>query len=79
VLTYGARGAHAYSPHASHHAPALVINQVDATGAGDAFTAGLLHTLLGRQDMPGALAEATAWGALAAQTRGSTPVAPGQP
>ncbi len=48
--------------------------QVDATGAGDAFTAGLLHGLLQGEDMVKALQAGAAWGAAAVARLRSIPV-----
>lgn len=41
VVTQGSRGAFVVGPNGSTHIPALAVNAVDSTGAGDAFTAAL--------------------------------------
>src|SRR5690348_13865186 len=46
VVTRGEGGADAYSASNELHVDAVATDQVDATGAGDAFTVGLLHGLL---------------------------------
>jgi sugar/nucleoside kinase (ribokinase family) len=73
VLTDGERGAVAYGPAGSLTVPARPANQVDSTGAGDAFAAGVVHTLMTGGDMTQALACATRWGAATVQTWQSFP------
>lgn len=63
VVTRAERGADAYGPGEVCHVPARAIRQVDATGAGDAFTAGLLHGLIEDGDMQRAMHLGAAWGA----------------
>jgi pfkB family carbohydrate kinase len=46
VVTRGAAGADAYAASSELHVDAVAADQIDATGAGDAFTVGLLHGLL---------------------------------
>lgn len=63
VVTEGARGATAYGPdRAVFRAPPRV-DPVDTTGAGDSFTAGLIHSLVRGLDIEAALATGNAWGA----------------
>jgi len=69
VVTLAARGAVARGPDgAVVDAPAHVVAQVDATGAGDAFAAGLACALHEGRDDP--LAFANACGAMVARQRG---------
>lgn len=63
VVTQAARGADAYGPASAWHVEAPPIRQVDATGAGDAFTAGLLHGLIEDGDIQRAMQLGAAWGA----------------
>ena len=70
VLTRGARGAEAVSAKERLAAPAPELGVVDTTGAGDAFAAGLVHTLVGGEAMASALETAVAWGSAAVGTRG---------
>ncbi len=62
VLTAGAAGARAYAANEQAEATAMPVQPVDTTGAGDAFSAGLLHALAGGRPLPAALAVATRFG-----------------
>jgi sulfofructose kinase len=74
VVTRGREGADAYAAAGEVHVDAVAADQVDATGAGDAFTVGLLHGLLQGDDMVTALHAGAVWGgATVAQLR-SIPV-----
>ena len=55
VVTRGRAGADAYAASSEVHVDAVAADQIDATGAGDAFTVGLLHGLLQGDDMVTAL------------------------
>jgi sulfofructose kinase len=55
VVTRGEAGADAYSASSKLHVDAVAADQVDATGAGDAFTVGLLNGLLRGDDIATAL------------------------
>ena len=74
VVTRGREGANAYGASGELHADAVAADQVDATGAGDAFTVGLLHGLLRGDDMAAALQVGAAWGAAAVGQLQSIPV-----
>jgi sugar/nucleoside kinase (ribokinase family) len=74
VITRGRAGADAYAASTELHVDALAAHQVDATGAGDAFTAGLLHGLLRGDDMAIALEIGAAWGAATVAKLRSIPV-----
>jgi sugar/nucleoside kinase (ribokinase family) len=74
VVTRGEAGADAYGPSSELHVDAVAADQVDATGAGDAFTVGLLHGLLRGDDMATALQVGAAWGAATAAQLRSIPV-----
>jgi sugar/nucleoside kinase (ribokinase family) len=56
------------------HVDAVAADQVDATGAGDAFTVGVLHGLLRGDDMATALHVGAAWGAATVAQLRSIPV-----
>src|SRR5699024_538257 len=45
VITHGARPVHGYTREAHGTVPTFAMPAVDTTGAGDAFTSGLLHGL----------------------------------
>ena len=74
VVTRGREGADAYGASGEVHVDAVAADQVDATGAGDAFTAGLLHGLLQGDDMVTALHVGAAWGAATVARLRSIPV-----
>ena len=74
VVTRGEGGADAYGASSELHVDAVATDQVDATGAGDAFTVGLLHGLLRGDDMSAALQVGAAWGAATAAQLRSIPV-----
>ncbi len=63
VVTEGSLGAIAYSDAVPLSVPARPVQQVDATGAGDAFAAGLLHGLLEDWKLPAAIELGTTWAA----------------
>ena len=73
VVTRGARGASAFGPGGEHHAAARPARQVDATGAGDAFAAGLIAALLAGRDIDGALEWGADYGAAAVGALQSVP------
>jgi sulfofructose kinase len=74
VVTRGRQGADAYGTSSHVHADAVAADQVDATGAGDAFTVGVLHGLLQGHDMATALQAGAAWGAATVAQLRSIPV-----
>ena len=74
VVTRGAAGADAYAASSELHVDAIAADQIDATGAGDAFTVGLLHGLLRGDDMATALRVGAAWGAATVAQLRSIPV-----
>lgn len=63
VATRGSLGAIAYSADASTTLDARPVDQVDATGAGDAFAAGLVHGLLTGDGVEAAMELGMRWGA----------------
>jgi sugar/nucleoside kinase (ribokinase family) len=73
VVTDGSRGAIAYGDAVPLSVPAQAAQQVDATGAGDAFAAGLLHCLLEGWKLPAAMELGTAWAAAAVEELQSIP------
>jgi len=74
VVTRGREGADAYAASSELHVDAVAADQVDATGAGDAFTVGLLHGLLQGDDMGTALQSGALWGAATVGHLRSIPV-----
>jgi ribokinase len=71
IVTLGELGCLAYShTQICLYQPAWHIHQVDATGAGDAFTVGLIYALSQNQSLPQALSLANACGALVASQQG---------
>jgi len=73
VVTRGARGADAYGPHDRHHVAGSTARQVDATGAGDAFAAGLIAALLAEHGIEDAMQRGAKQGAAAVETLQSIP------
>jgi sugar/nucleoside kinase (ribokinase family) len=74
VVKLGAVGAvAATSRGAVVEAPALPVEAVDATGAGDAFAAGFLSVWLGGDGLDEALATGAEFGARAVTTTGARP------
>ena len=74
VVTRGRAGADAYAASSELHVDAVAADQIDATGAGDAFTVGLLQGLLQEDDMVTALQVGAAWGAATVAQLRSIPV-----
>jgi len=74
VVTRGREGADAYAASSEVHVDAVAADQVDATGAGDAFTVGLLHGLLQGDDIVTSLQAGAAWGAATVAQLRSIPV-----
>jgi sugar/nucleoside kinase (ribokinase family) len=73
VVTRGARGADAYGPHDRYHVAGSTARQVDATGAGDAFAAGLIAALLAEDGIQAAMERGAAQGAAAVEALQSVP------
>jgi fructokinase len=59
VVTYGAGGASAFFGDEEVHREGMLVDVADTIGAGDAFTAGLLHVLLDRRLLGGRLDRVT--------------------
>ena len=74
VVTRGREGADAYAASSELHVDAVAADQIDATGAGDAFTVGLLHGLLQGTGMIAALQLGATWGAATVAQLRSIPV-----
>ncbi|UEM23860.1 PfkB family carbohydrate kinase [Skermanella mucosa] len=73
VVTDGSRGATAFGPSGPVHVPAEPAAVVDSTGAGDVFTAGLIHGLVGGASIRDALSIGTRWAALTVTSPTSVP------
>lgn len=71
VLKLGARGALLCTPQGALHVPPFQVSVVDTTGAGDAFTAGLVAALVEGMALPQAVRFANAAGALAVTQLGT--------
>ena len=74
VVTRGEAGADAYAASSELHVDAVAADQIDATGAGDAFTVGLLHGLLQGNELVTALHAGAASGAATVAQLRSIPV-----
>jgi ribokinase len=73
VVTRGRRGADAYGPDGEWHVKARPAKQVDATGAGDAFAAGLVSGLLAGHGIREAMELGAVQGAAAVEMLQSVP------
>lgn len=71
VVKHGAAGATVYTPDGTYQHPGFGIDPVDTTGAGDAFAAGFIATLLDDGDYERAVEYANACGALASLSEGA--------
>ena len=77
IVTLGEQGCVAHHAQYGYCAQtAWTIQQVDATGAGDAFTVGLMYALMHNQILAEALSWANACGAIVASQRGVAEVLP---
>lgn len=76
VVTLGARGAVVVTPDVSMVVPAVMVQVVDTTGAGDAFVAALAARLDGLDSLPQAARYACAAAALACTRPGAQPSMP---
>jgi fructokinase len=85
VVTLGADGSYFHSMLGERRVPPFKVETVDAVGCGDAFMAGILctlirkenwHEVLGLEQMVANLRYANAVGALTALTRGTIPALP---
>lgn len=78
IVTVGPEGAWLAGPEApgGRHAPALPVEVVDATGAGDAFAGTFAAYLAGGASMAGALDAGVVAGSLACRRRGAVPSLP---
>ncbi len=72
-VTKGEKGALLYCNGKFYEHPGFKVNAVDTVGAGDAFLAGLIASLLNKKDPAEALAFACATGAFVASKAGATP------
>lgn len=78
IVTLGRDGALAYGPAGDWRVPALPVDTVDTTGAGDAFCGGLAAALDRGLDMEAALRYASVGAALACTVEGAQPGLPGR-
>lgn len=72
-VTKGEKGAMLYCDGEFYEHPGFKVNAVDTVGAGDAFLAGLIASLLNKKEPAEALAFACATGAFVASKAGATP------
>ena len=73
VLTFGSRGVQLLSACDSKELPAVVVQTVDTTGAGDAFAAAILAAILDGRPIMSGVQDGLVWGAATAQKEGSIP------
>ncbi|MDH6114590.1 sugar/nucleoside kinase (ribokinase family) [Kitasatospora sp. MAP12-15] len=72
VVKRGGEGASAVQGGKRYDVPAVPVDVVDTTGAGDCFNAGFVHALLAGKELPDCLATAVACGAAATAGPGSS-------
>ena len=72
-VTKGEKGAMLYSSGEFYEHPGFKVEAVDTVGAGDAFLAGFIASLINKKEMAEALAFACATGAFVASKAGATP------
>ena len=73
IVTDGINGAKVYTHDQVQHVAAIPATVVDTTGAGDAYAAGLIHSLCIGQSITEAMAEGAIWAAFAVATDSSIP------
>ncbi len=76
VLTLGEQGVLIYTQTEMTHLPAIAVEAVDTTGAGDAFSGALATALAEDRELIEAVKFANAAGAAAVTTLGATPSMP---
>lgn len=79
VLTLGEQGVLFCTPTQPTHIPAISVDAVDTTGAGDAFSGALATALANGNELSEAVRFATAAGAAAVTVLGATPSMPTRP
>jgi sugar/nucleoside kinase (ribokinase family) len=72
IITQGGRGCVAQQGGTTYRCGAYQMDVVDPSGSGDAFTAGIISSLLRGRDLPDALRYASAIGASATRAAGTT-------
>jgi ribokinase len=75
TLTQGAGAVRTFSELGCEERPAIRVQAVDSTGAGDAFAAAVLAAMLAGQPVLSGIREGLAWGAATARSEGSIPPA----
>jgi ribokinase len=76
IVTRGSEGADWYGTAGKEHFPAIKVDPVDTTGAGDTFTGYVLASLDMGMPMAQAIAQATKAGALMVTRHGTADVIP---
>jgi sugar/nucleoside kinase (ribokinase family) len=72
IITAGAAGAYVASDEGEFHLPAYAVEQVDGTGGGDAFVAGVIYGLLKNANLQDCLRYGAAMGASCVKSVGAT-------
>lgn len=78
IITLGVNGSYWLGANGGVHMPAMPVDAVDTTGAGDAFSGALCAGLAQGKDMQGAVTLATAVAALSVTKAGTAPAMPTQ-
>ncbi|MEO3875316.1 carbohydrate kinase family protein [Nonomuraea sp. B12E4] len=74
IVTEGADGVTVHSADGTDHFPAIPTDVVDATGAGDAFAAGLLWAIGGKRPLVDGVQLGLAWATATVQAKSSIPI-----
>jgi sugar/nucleoside kinase (ribokinase family) len=72
VIKDGSNGSHAYTNNRLHHVPAIPVNAIDTTGAGDNFNAGFIYAWLDGQPIDTCLKWGNILGGLSTTELGGT-------
>lgn len=73
IVTDGEHGADFYDGQQCQHVDAICANLIDATGAGDAYAAGVINGLVAGDDIMAAMQQGAQWAAFAVASASSIP------
>ncbi|MCJ7633329.1 carbohydrate kinase family protein, partial [Candidatus Bathyarchaeota archaeon] len=76
IITKGSKGCEAYTDNESFKIPAFIVNTFDTTGAGDAFTVGLVSAFLDSKNLKESINEALKVSAIKVMKKGARTALP---